>query len=532
MRKYLFFLLLQSSICLQYTQFPPKNSHTVNLPNNKYTVENNLKLVPLISPVITKNLPSLNHISEKIDIYDICTIESLYRSLVKPLKYLSITELESVKIAITVAYIAHYEQKRPFGEMFIMHPISIATILADLKVDSFTIISALLHDTLKDTLLTSDEIENLFGLSICRIVEGVTKASHLSKSNIEQIPLQEEIINTKTMRNEYLRDLMLSITKDWRILYIKLTDRLHNMRTLEHLPIEKRNKIAMQTFEIYVPLAKRVGFWKYSSELEDLTFKYINPNAYNQTFHTIHNMGIFHKNYIEEIKTILHSQLADIDTNFSIDGRTKSIFSSWKKSQKYNLDIPELHDIMALRIIINTNTEEHNATNLCFSILSKVHQLWKPLPKTFKDYINSPKENGYQSLHTTVFFDENFPIEIQIKTRKMHRVATFGSASHWSYKSDKKSESWIKYIKELDSEIYSNQEFAQIMRQKLLDSRVFVFAPNGNILNIKKGDTIKDIYDSLPFCIKEGRNILVNFENKPDTYILHNGDIIDFEDDC
>ncbi len=532
MRKYLFFLLLQSSICLQYTQFPPKNSHKINLPSNNYALENNLRLVPLISPVITNNLPSLSHISEQIDIYDICTIESLYRSLIKPLKYLSITELESVRIAIIVAYLAHYEQKRPHGEMFIMHPISVATILADLKVDSSTIISALLHDTLHKTLLTSHEIENLFGLSICRIVQGVTKASNLSNSNIEQIPSQEEIINTKTMRNEYLRHLMLSITKDWRILYIKLTDRLHNMRTLEHLPIEKQTKIATETFEIYVPLAKRVGFWKYGSELEDLTFKYINPNAYNQSFHAIHNMGIFQKNYVEEIKTILDSQLADIDTDFSIEGRTKSIFSSWKKSEKYNSNIQDLLDIVAIRIVINTNKDEQIATNLCFSILSKVHQLWKPLPKTFKDYINSPKENGYQSLHTTVFFDENFPIEIQIKTRKMHRVATFGSASHWSYKSDRKSESWNKYIKELDSEIYSNKEFAQIIRQKLLDSRVFVFVPNGNILNIKKGDTIHDIYDSLPFCIKEGRNILVNFEKKPHTYILNNGDIIDFQDNC
>ena len=526
MRKILFFLFFKHIYCLQpmkLTSSPTENSIPPKKLKNQYTPH-----VPLISPMIINNVPSLNNISKKVDIYDVCTIESLYKSFIKPLKYLSVTELETVRTAITIAYLAHFDQKRPYGEMFIMHPISVTTILADLKVDSVTIIASLLHDTLHKSPLTSDEIEKVFGLSVLKVIEGVTTASVISKSNIEQFPLQEEFINKMTMRNENLRNLLLSVTKDWRILFIKLTERLHNMRTLEHLPHDKQLKISTETLYIYVPLAKRVGFWKYSSELEDLTFKYIYPKEYNETFHAIHKRKVFYKKYIENTKKRLNLELND--TDHSIQGRTKSVFSSWKKTQKYNCNIEDLLDIIAIRIIVNTDKDGDEVSNICYSILGKIHQIWKPIPKTFKDYINSPKDNGYQSLHTTVFFDDDFPVEIQIKSRQMHRVATFGTASHWSYKSDRKSESWIKFIKDLDSEIYSTNEFAQIVREKLLDSRVFVFAPNGNILNIKKGYTIRDISDSLPFRIKEGRNILINLEKKPDTYQVNNGDIIDFED--
>jgi len=484
-----------------------------------------LESIPLIPNTITNKIPSLNSTIGLIDMYDMFTIESIYRGLEKPLRYLPKNDLITVKLALTISYLVYFNKTLESGEMFINHPIAVTTILADSKVDVITIVSSLLHDSIEKSNITYSEIESLFGKNVHNIVKGITAITKLTYNNKVQVPIQEDYLNTKTMKNEHIRNMFLSMAEDSRIIIIKLAERLHFMRTLQHLKKEQKVKISLETMDIYAPLAKRIGIWRYVQELEDLSFKCLYPTAYNNSFHIIHNRNNSYSHYIEDVCQKISSKLHYI--NFKISGRTKSVYSAWKKSEKNQIKIEDLRDIVAIRIIIEESPE------VCYSIIDIIHSMWKtPIPNSFKDYIANPKKNGYQSLHTTIILENNFPIEIQVKTRDMHRIATVGTAAHWKYKPSSNTLPWLEIIKDWNNTVNSSTEFVELIRKELLYSRIFVFIPNGQVISIKRGQTLYDLIQGpLRGIMQNGRYITLNGKIKTINYCPNNGDIIDFVDE-
>lgn len=495
--------------------------------------DNNKDIIPTktyLDDYLLSKIPSIRDVTHKMDIDDLHMIDSLYQSIIKPLNYLPLADMETIRLALVVSYMAHYNQKRESGELYIMHPIAVATILADSQVDCITIQSALLHDVVEDSQVTLEEMESIFGPYVKNIVSGVTKVSTLSHSSTKQIPIMEELLDKKTRRNENLRNLFISMSDDWRIILVTLADRIHNMRTLFHLSPENQLKIAKETMEIYAPLAHRIGIWTYVTELEDLSFKYLYPSAHKSTFEAINNRNISYQKYIiDATKIIKHNLEQDTNLDCVIEGRTKSIYSTWKKANRYNCEIEHIHDIIALRIIIDTN--DNDSLIECYKVLGIVHKLWTPVSRSFKDYINTPKPNGYQSLHTTVLINVNSPLEIQIRTKQMHHIATFGSAAHWTYKSEERSLSWLKIVKEWGEKIECANKFIELIRNELLGTQIFVFAPNGEILSLRKGDCILDvIHGPLLYRMKKGRSLTINGKARNLSYCFRNGDIIGFLD--
>jgi GTP pyrophosphokinase len=393
-------------------------------------------------------------------------------------KYLHLTDkdLEMIKKAYVYSAKVHSGQKRSSGEPYLSHPLEVCGIIAQMKLDVSSIVTGLLHDTVEDTLATSDEIASLFGKEIAFLVEGVTK--------IGQLPYTSKI----ERQAEGFRKLILATAKDIRVVLIKLADRLHNMRTLEHLSGEKQRRIASETFDIYAPMSHRLGINWITTELEDLSFKYLNPDEYEKLAKHIAKKKKAWEAHVEETKIIIAEKLSEFDLSPEIQGRFKHIYGIYRKMQEQHLEFENVYDVIAYRLITNSLKE-------CYETLGAVHASWKPVPGRFKDYIALPKGNGYQSLHSTVIGPFNERMEIQIRTRAMHEVAEYGVASHWKYKEGKLDgggtyEIYATLRQLLEwKDIQDPTEYMEAIKGELIADVVYVFTPNGDLKELPIGAT-------------------------------------------
>ena len=400
--------------------------------------------------------------------------------------YLHLTEkdIEMIKKAYVYSAKVHSGQKRSSGEPYLSHPLEVSGILSHMKLDVSSIITGLLHDTVEDTLATSEEIESMFGKEIASLVEGVTK--------IGQLPYTSKI----ERQAEGFRKLILATAKDIRVVLIKLADRLHNMRTLEHLSADRKKRIASETFDIYAPMSHRLGINWVTTELEDLSFKYLNPDEYKILSKQVAKKRKAWEAHVEDAKVILAEKLSEFDLSPEITGRFKHIYGIYRKMQEQNLDFEHVYDVIAFRLITNSLKE-------CYETLGAVHASWKPVPGRFKDYIALPKGNGYQSLHTTVIGPFGERMEIQIRTRAMHEVSESGVASHWKYKEGKLDgggtyEIYATLRQLLEwKDIQDPTEYMEAIKGELIADLVYVFTPNGDLKELPTGATPIDFAYSI-----------------------------------
>jgi GTP diphosphokinase / guanosine-3',5'-bis(diphosphate) 3'-diphosphatase len=376
----------------------------------------------------------------------------------------------------------HGSQKRASGDPYFSHPVEVAGILTDLKLDQQTIITALLHDTLEDTLATPEEIERLFGSEVARLVDGVTKLSQ-----IEQKEIAAETEREKAAEN--LRKFLLAMSDDIRVLLVKLADRLHNMRTLHHIPNEiKRRRIARETMEIYAPLAERIGMYEFMREMQLLAFKELEPDAYVTITGQLDKLTRGGIDRVERITDEIRTLLADNGINAEVKGRAKHPYSVWRKMQERHVSFELVTDIIAFRVITATPDE-------CYRALGILHRKWKMVPGRFKDFISTPKRNGYQSLHTTVMRGENMRVEIQLRSRDMHRQGEFGLAAHWAYKQGARPDGqagWIRDLVEILDQAQDAEDILEHTRMAMYQDRIFAFTPKGALHQLPKGATPVD----------------------------------------
>jgi len=400
--------------------------------------------------------------------------------------YLHLTDkdVDLIKKAYVYSAKVHSGQKRSSGEPYLSHPLEVSGIIALMKLDVSSIITGLLHDTVEDTLATSEEIESMFGKEIASLVEGVTK--------IGQLPYTSKI----ERQAEGFRKLILATAKDIRVVLIKLADRLHNMRTLEHLSVDSQKRIASETFDIYAPMSHRLGINWVTTELEDLSFKYLNPDEYTIISKQITKKRKAWEAHVEDAKAILAEKLTEFDLNPEITGRFKHIYGIYRKMQEQNLEFENVYDVIAFRLITNSLKE-------CYETLGAVHASWKPVPGRFKDYIALPKGNGYQSLHTTVIGPFGERMEIQIRTRAMHEVSESGVASHWKYKEGKLDgggtyEIYATLRQLLEwKDIQDPTEYMEAIKGELIADLVYVFTPHGDLKELPTGATPIDFAYSI-----------------------------------
>ena len=410
---------------------------------------------------------------------------------------------------------AHTGQRRLSGEEYVNHPLEVAAILADLELDAETIAAALLHDTVEDTALTSDEVEREFGPEVARLVDGVTKLGRIALRSDQQ------------QQAENIRKMMVAMAEDLRVVLIKLADRLHNMRTLDPLPEVKRRKISRETLDIYAPLAHRLGIGQVKWELEDLAFRNLEPEAYEDVVKRIARKRDDRESLVSDLREILARELEKVGIQAEITGRPKHIYSVWQKMTKENKDFSEIYDLSAIRVHVESVRD-------CYGVLGVVHSLWKPVPGRFKDYVAMPKSNGYQSLHTTVITHTGEPIEIQIRTHEMHRVAEFGVAAHWTYKEGGKDASfdqklsWLRSLLEWQNEVGDAESFLDSVKVDLFQDEVYVFTPKGDVLNLPSDSTPVDF--AYRIHTEVGHRCIgakVNGRMVPLDYELQNGEIVE-----
>ncbi|HVH64692.1 MAG TPA: bifunctional (p)ppGpp synthetase/guanosine-3',5'-bis(diphosphate) 3'-pyrophosphohydrolase, partial [Candidatus Acidoferrum sp.] len=385
-----------------------------------------------------------------------------------------------VRKAFDRAASAHLGQRRLSGEEYVNHPLEVAAILADLELDAETIAAALLHDTVEDTNLTGEEVKKEFGPEVAKLVDGVTKLGRISLRTDQQ------------QQAENVRKMMVAMAEDLRVVLIKLADRLHNMRTLDPLPEAKRRKISRETLDIYAPLAHRLGIGQIKWELEDLAFRNLEAEAYDDVVKRIARKRHERESLNSDLRDILSRELEKVGIQAEITGRPKHIYSVWQKMTREGKDFSEIYDLTAIRVQVESVRD-------CYGVLGVVHSLWKPMPGRFKDYIAMPKSNGYQSLHTTVITHTGEPIEIQIRTHEMHRVAEFGVAAHWTYKEGGKDGgsfdqklSWLRSLLEWQSEVGDAESFLNTVKVDLFQDEVYVFTPRGDVINLPSDSTPVD----------------------------------------
>ncbi|MDD4599796.1 GTP pyrophosphokinase [bioreactor metagenome] len=434
----------------------------------------------------------------------------------KILSYEPDAPISLVQKAFEFARDAHSGQLRISGEDYIYHPVGLAKILVDLQIDAVTISAALLHDVVEDTSYSLEEIEKIFGEEIARMVDGVTKLSRIEYKSKEEQQL------------ENYRKMFLAMAKDIRVVLIKLADRLHNMRTLSYMPEHKQRRIAQETLEIFAPLAHRLGISSIKWELEDRSFRYLEPEKYYELSEKVKQKRQEREKLVNESIKILIDRLNAVAIKAEIQGRPKHFYSIYKKMIKGNKELSEIYDLSAIRIVVDTVKD-------CYGALGTVHTLWKPLPGRFKDYIAMPKSNMYQSLHTTVLGIDGHPLEIQIRTWEMHRISEYGIAAHWRYKEggrgNKEFEqklSWLRQLLEWQQDLKDPREFMERIKLDVFSDEVFVFTPRGDVIDLPAGSVPIDFAYRIHTDV--GHRCVgakVNGKIVPLEYKLVNGDIVE-----
>ena len=456
--------------------------------------------------------------------------EQLYQDLIAHVqKYHPSDDISLIEKAYGIAYNAHKEQVRKSGEPYIIHPLCVAIILADLEMDKETIAAGLLHDVVEDTIMTDEEIVEEFGSDVALLVDGVTKLQQLQFGGNQEDRTPDKL----EMQAENLRKMFLAMAKDIRVILIKLADRLHNMRTLKHMPAEKQQRIARETLDIYAPIAQRLGISKIKVELDDLSLKYLEPEVYYDLVDKIAIRKSEREKYIQDIVNEVGKHIENAGIKAEIDGRVKHFFSIYKKMKNQGKTIDQIYDLFAVRIVVDTIKD-------CYGALGVIHEMYKPIPGRFKDYIAMPKPNRYQSLHTTLIGSSGQPFEIQIRTHEMHKAAEYGIAAHWKYKeaSDgKKVEAqeeekltWLRQILEWQQDMSDNKEFMNLLKNDLdlFSDNVYCFTPRGEVKNLPAGSTPIDFAYNIHSAV--GNKMIgarVNGKLVTIDYVIKNGDLIE-----
>lgn len=428
-------------------------------------------------------------------------------------------DMDLIKKAYYFGEVNHRGQKRNSGEDYFIHPIAVAKTLSNMKLDDQTICSGLMHDVLEDTSVTYDQMEKEFGHEITFLVDGVTKLKNLNYSSREE------------KQAENIRKMVMAMSNDVRVVLIKLADRLHNMRTLEYKTREKQVQTATETLEIYVPLAHRLGIYSIKWELEDLCFRYQEPEKYYELAEMVSQKRREREAYINEIIETLTDSLKDSNIDFEISGRPKSLYSIYKKMIRNDIVFEEIYDLTAVRVLVDTIAE-------CYAVLGKVHSLWKPIPNRIKDYIGQPKPNGYRSLHTTVFGEDSRPFEVQIRTRQMHKECEYGVAAHWRYKENNTKESdfdnameFLRRIMEWQNEGGADsdtKEFMETLKTDFFSREIYVYSPAGEIYSLPIGSCAIDF--AYKVHTEVGNKCIgakVNSSIVPITQKLKTGDVVE-----
>ncbi|MCR5715590.1 MAG: RelA/SpoT family protein, partial [Lachnospiraceae bacterium] len=454
----------------------------------------------------------------------------LYEELIsKVRKYHPSDDISLIEKAYQLADDAHKEQKRKSGEPYIIHPLSVAIILADLEMDKETIAAGLLHDVVEDTVYTSEELREMFGPEVELLVDGVTKLQSLDQSGQDH---PDQPADKLELQAENLRKMFLAMAKDIRVILIKLADRLHNMRTLKYMRPDKQQRIARETLDIYSPIADRLGISKIKVELDDLSLKYLAPDVYYDLVDKIAIRRSEREAYIEDIVCEVREHMENTGIRAQIDGRVKHFFSIYKKMKNQNKTLDQIYDLFAVRIIVDSVKD-------CYAALGVIHEMYTPIPGRFKDYIAMPKANMYQSLHTTLIGKGGKPFEIQIRTFEMHRAAEYGIAAHWKYKeasdgkkvdgkaSEEEKMAWLRQILEWQQDTSNNSEFMSLVKSDLdlFSDNVYCFTPNGEVKNLPYGSTPIDFAYAVHSAV--GNRMIgarVNGKLVTIDYQLQNGD--------
>ena len=444
------------------------------------------------------------------------TVTTIDQLLDRVQSYQPDADLGMVRKAYEFSAKAHEGQRRRSGEPYVKHPIAVAGVLTSLKTDVTAIVAGLLHDTLEDTVATAGELEREFGKDVVHLVDGVTKIGKITFKSSEE------------KQAENFRKMVLSMADDIRVVIIKLADRLHNMRTLEHLSEGKRLEIAQETLEIYAPLANRIGVGWVKNELEDLCLKHLKPDVYEMLRVRVAKRDEDRQQYIQEVRELVEKALGEHGLSGAVYGRPKHLYGVYQKMNKQSISFEEVYDLTALRIITDTKMN-------CYALLGVIHSLWRPLPGRFKDYIAIPKSNLYQSLHTTVVGPKGEHVEFQIRTEEMHRVAEYGIAAHWKYKEqgrvqdkDSKAFGWLRQFIEWQSDLPDNRQFMDSVKLELFHDVVYVFTPKGTVKELPKDSTPVDFAYAIhtevgDHCV----GAKVNGKIVPLKYELESGDTIE-----
>lgn len=448
--------------------------------------------------------------------------DELYQQLIERMKiYHPTKDFAIIEKAYRLASDAHRDQKRRSGEAYIIHPLKVAYILADLELDRETIVAGLLHDTIEDTPYTYEDVTRLFSEEVAALVDGVTKLGKLSYFTKEEI------------QAENYRKMFLAMAKDIRVILIKLADRLHNMRTLNYMTEEKQREKAQETLDIYAPLAHRLGISKIRTEMEDLCFKYLNPEAYYDLAAKIERKRVEREAFVNDIVKDVKEKMEEAGIQGKVEGRSKHFFSIYKKMINQNKTLDQIYDLFAVRAMVDTVRD-------CYGVLGLVHDMYKPMPGRFKDYIAMPKANMYQSLHNTLIGPQGEPFEVQIRTWEMHRTSEYGIAAHWKYKENKSGEkssnqeeaklTWLRQILEWQRDMSDNKEYLDTIKLDLniFTDQVYVFTPQGEVLSMPKGSTPIDFAYMIHTAIGN-KMVGARVNNKMVTidYKVKNGDIIE-----
>ncbi|MEG1159375.1 MAG: bifunctional (p)ppGpp synthetase/guanosine-3',5'-bis(diphosphate) 3'-pyrophosphohydrolase, partial [Acidaminococcaceae bacterium] len=451
------------------------------------------------------------------------TVLNIEDFFIKISQYLSPEQIAIVKRAYELAAEAHAAQRRASGEPYIIHPLGVATILAHLQLDELTLAAAFLHDVVEDTDISLEKITEMFGEKVAALVDGVTKLS-----KIEYISKEEQQV-------ENYRKMFLAMAKDIRVVMIKLADRLHNMRTMRYMPTHKQQSISRETMEIYAPLAHRLGIYTIKWELEDLSFRYTEPDRYYDLVEQVKVKRKEREAMINDAMTEIKEHLDQMGIHCEIQGRPKNFYSIHKKMLRDHKDLSEIFDLLAIRVLVDSVKD-------CYGTLGIVHSLWRPIPGRFKDYVAVPKSNMYQSLHTTVLSGNGQPLEIQIRTFEMHRISEYGIAAHWRYKeagnspkqgqsSDKTFDaklSWLRQLLEWHQDMRDPHEFVNTVKMDVFADEVFVFTPRGDVIDLPVGSIPIDFAYRIHTDV--GNRCVgakVNGRIVPLEYKLNNGDIVE-----